>query len=78
MTRLFLGCLAAAAMTAASPVLAQTRASAAGEPLELGALQRAALAADARGREVDLLSQQADLRLRNLDVERRPSVSVLG
>ena len=37
-----------------------------------------AAAADARTREVALLSQQTDLRLRSIDVERLPSVSALG
>lgn len=48
------------------------------EPLQLGALQREAGAADARTREIDLLSQQTELRLRSIIVERRPSVSALG
>ena len=48
------------------------------EPLQLAALQREALAADARTRELDLLSSQTDLRLRNIDVERLPSISTLG
>jgi len=47
-------------------------------PLELGALQRAALAADAREKEIDQLARQTDLRLKNLDVEQYPAVSVLG
>ena len=77
MTRLFLGWLAAAAIGAAMPALAQTPA-AGREPLQLGALQRSAREADARTRELDLLAQQTDLRLRNIDVERWPSVNALG
>jgi len=51
--------------------------SAAGS-LQLATLQRDALAADARSREIELLQAQTDLRLRNLDVERLPAVSALG
>ena len=60
-----------------SVVLAQERRGAA-EPLQLAALQRAARDADARARELALLTSQADLRVRNIDVERLPSVSALG
>jgi len=58
-------------------VLAQERTGAV-EPLQLAALQRAARDADARARELGLLTSQADLRVRNIDVERLPSVSALG
>src|SRR5581483_10748492 len=47
-------------------------------PLQLGSLQRAALASDARSREIEQLQRQSALRLKNLDVEQLPSVSVLG
>ena len=77
MTRLFIGCLAATAIGAAAPVFAQPSPSAR-EPLQLGVLQRLAREADARTRELDLLTQQTDLRLRNIDVERLPSVNALG
>jgi len=50
----------------------------AGEPLQLAALQREARDADARAREIALVASQADLRLRNIDVERLPAVSALG
>ncbi len=60
------GCLAAATDAAAQA------------PLQLGALQREAQAADARTREFDALARQSELRLRNLDVEQLPSVSVIG
>jgi len=46
--------------------------------LQLAALHREAVAADARSREVELLQAQTDLRLRNLDVERLPALSALG
>ena len=79
MTRLLMGCLAVSLLGAsATPVRSQTARPVGGDPLELGALQREARDADARTRELDLLSQQADLRLRNIDVERLPSVSALG
>jgi outer membrane protein TolC len=76
MTRLLTACLAASLLGAAAPAFSQ--APAGREPLQLGALQREAAAADARSREVDLLSQQTDLRLRNIDVERRPTLTTLG
>jgi len=41
-------------------------------------LQREARDADARTREIEILSRQTDLRLRNIEVERLPSVSALG
>ena len=60
--------------SAAAPVAAQ------GPPqsLRLAALQREALAADPRLREVELQDQQTGLRLRNIEVERLPAVSALG
>jgi outer membrane protein len=71
-------CLTASLIAAAAvPAMAQV-AAAAGAPLQLAALQRQARDADARGRELDLLAQQTDLRLRNIDVERLPSLSALG
>jgi outer membrane protein TolC len=48
------------------------------EPLQLGALQREAIARDARAKELQLLTAQTDLRVRNIEVERYPSVSVAG
>jgi outer membrane protein TolC len=77
MTRLFIGCLAVSAIGAA-PAFAQIPSPAGREPLQLGALQRSAREADARTRELDLLAQQTELRLRNIDVERLPSVTALG
>lgn len=62
---------------AGPPAMAQS-AGGAGPSLELGALQREAAAADARARELDQLARQSNLRLRNLDVEQLPAVSVLG
>ena len=47
-------------------------------PLELGALQRAAEAADPRLREMDLLQQQWVLRDRNVSVLRLPGVAFEG
>ena len=78
MTRLVIGCLTASLLGAAAPVFPQTAGAADREPLQLGALQRDARDADARAREIDLLSRQTDLRVRSLDVERLPSVSALG
>jgi outer membrane protein TolC len=78
MTRLLTGCLAATVIGAAAPAFAQAVPSADREPLQLAALQRQARDADARTREIELLAQQTDLRLRSIDVERLPSVSALG
>jgi len=78
MTRLVIGCLTASLLGVAAPVFPQTGRAADREPLQLGALQRDARDADARAREIGLLSRQTDLRLRSLDVERLPSVSALG
>ena len=47
-------------------------------PLNLAMLQDAAIAADPRGREFELLLQQSDLRLRNIAATRLPSVSIEG
>jgi outer membrane protein TolC len=77
MTRFLIGCLTAALTGMAAPALSQT-ARDGREPLQLGVLQREAGAADARTRELELLSKQADLRVRSIDVERLPSVSALG
>jgi len=48
------------------------------EPLQLATLQREALDTDPRVREFALQNQQSGLRVRNIEVERRPSVSALG
>ena len=79
MMRLVIGCLATS-LAGTAPALSQTPASApsAVEGLQLGALQREARDADPRTRELGLLAQQTDLRLRGIDVERRPAVSALG
>src|SRR6185503_13541337 len=68
-------CLLAASGAAA---FAQTGRPAARDPLQLPALQREALDRDARARELDLLSAQSALRVRNIEAERLPSISVLG
>jgi outer membrane protein TolC len=59
--------------------LAVTRTSAqapARDTAQLGALQAGALAHDPRARELSIVAAQSRLRLRNLDAERRPSLSV--
>ena len=70
--------LACAALGGAARASSAQPAAAAGEPLQLAALQREARDADARAREIELVASQADLRLRNIDVERLPAVSALG
>ena len=66
--------------TAAFAVLAMTcaRGAIAQGPLQLGALHREATAADERMREIDLLARQSDLRLKTIDVDQLPAISVLG
>lgn len=46
------------------------------DTIRLGMLQAGAARRDARTRELDLLTAQSRLRQRNLDVERRPALSV--
>ena len=59
------------------------RAGAAGErapgnPVQLAALHQAAIDADPRTRELQLLQAQTELRLRNIAAERLPSVAAEG
>jgi len=70
--------LACAALGGVARASSAQPATAAGEPLQLAALQREARDADARAREIELVASQADLRVRNIDVERLPAVSALG
>jgi len=70
--------LACAALGGVAHASSAQPATAAGEPLQLAALQREARDADARAREIALVASQADLRVRNIDVERLPAVSALG
>jgi outer membrane protein TolC len=62
----------------AAAATAQAARGAAREPLQLPALQREALDRDARAKELELLSAQTALRVRNIEAERLPSLSVLG
>ncbi|MGH9142743.1 MAG: TolC family protein [Vicinamibacterales bacterium] len=78
MTRLFMSGLATALIASAAALGAQAPPSTGEAPLQLGALQREAHDADARTRELELLAQQTELRLRSIDVERLPAVSALG
>jgi outer membrane protein TolC len=79
MMRLLTRCLAVSLIGAsATPARSQSVRADDREPLQLGALQREAATTDARTREFGLLSQQTDLRLRNIDIERLPSISALG
>ncbi len=61
-----------------SGVDAQEARARSGEPLQLAVLQREARDADARAREIDLLARQSELRVRNIEIERLPSVGALG
>ena len=61
-----------------SLAFAQSPSSSGSEPLRLAVLQREAIDADARTREIEMLAKQTDLRLRNIDDERMPSISALG
>jgi outer membrane protein TolC len=47
-------------------------------PLQLADLQDAAIAADPRSREFDLLERQSELRQRNIDATRLPTLSIEG
>lgn len=76
MIRFLIGGLAALLLAFAAPAAAQPPRAA--EPLRLAELQREARNADARWRELDLLAKQTDLRVRNIDVERLPSVGAMG
>lgn len=60
---------------AAVPATAQQAPSGTMDSLRLGALQQDAVSGDPRGRQVDLLARQTQLRLRNLSAERLPSFS---
>jgi outer membrane protein TolC len=62
-------------MVCSGSAAAQTFGPAEGEQLALHQLYQDALNRDPRARELELLQLQADLRLRNLAVERLPSVS---
>ena len=62
----------------ASPAAAQQSPPAEGHALELGALYRAAVDADPRVRGLQLQSDQTDLRLRNIESDRLPSIVAEG
>lgn len=71
--RLLLLALATFAALVSRAALAQST-----DTVRLGDLQRAALRADQRSAQARLLSEQSRLRLRSIDRERLPTVSVLG
>jgi len=64
------GVIVASMVGAAAPLSAQ--------PLQLALLQREALERDARAKELELLTDQTALRVRNIEAERLPAISVLG
>jgi len=64
------GFVVASMIGAAAPLCAQ--------PLQLPVLQREALERDARAKELELLNEQTALRVRNIEAERLPAISVLG
>lgn len=74
MKSLFCGAVLVSACAIGAGTVSAQRA----EPLQLSVLQREALEHDARGKELELLGTQSALRARNLEVERLPSISVLG
>ena len=55
-----------------------TAAAHAQQPLDLATLQQQAVDADPRIRQLELEAAQTELRLRNIDAERRPSILVEG
>jgi outer membrane protein TolC len=71
-------CGTAVMLLVASPLVAQTAPSSNREPLQLAVLQREAQAADPRARELELLARQTELRVQNIDVEQRPSLTTLS
>jgi len=64
------GLVVASVLVASAPAAAQT--------LQLSELQRQAQQRDARAKEIELLDAQSTLRVRNIEAERLPSVSLLG
>ncbi|HET6955745.1 MAG TPA: TolC family protein [Vicinamibacterales bacterium] len=78
MMRVSVAWLALWCLGSAPPAFAQPSSPSSSEPLRLGALQREAGDADARTREIEMLARQTDLRLRNIDDERLPSINALG
>jgi outer membrane protein TolC len=65
-------------LATAAPLCAQQAPPAAGDSLRLGALHQQAVASDPRQRQFTLLAKQTELRLRNLSVERLPSISAVA
>jgi outer membrane protein TolC len=57
---------------------AQARPDSPAHELRLDALQRSAIEADPRFRELNLYESQADLRLANINAEKKPTISVDG
>ena len=69
--RVLAGCMGTVVSASAGGAQAVPR-----DTLRLAALQEAAVRRDPRGRQLELLAGQAELRLRNLDAERLPSLAV--
>lgn len=78
MTRLRTLSLAGAVLLAPATGPAAQQPQSIGDSLRLGTLQSDAVRRDPRGRQLELLSSQSALRLRNLDAERLPAFGVNG
>lgn len=78
MTRHLLAATIAGACTVASAAHAQTNTPNAGQggDIPLAALQQAAVDADPRFRELKLYETQSELRLANINAEKKPTISV--
>jgi len=61
-----------------SPALAQPSGQGGGPTLEVGGLYQSAIDADPRLRALQLQADQTDLRLRNIEAERLPSINAEG
>jgi Outer membrane protein len=70
--------IAICALAILAPVSRAHAQASAGDTLRLGALQDSAMLRDPRGRELELLSAQSRLRLRNLSAEGLPTLTVEG
>jgi outer membrane protein TolC len=71
-------CLLTASVAGGLMASASAQEPARGEALQLGALYRQAQAADARARQIEQMARQSELRLKTIDVDHLPAVSVLG
>ena len=65
-------------LSSAAGSRAQDNGQSPGEPIQLATLQRQAVEADPRAREVGLVEEQTRLRVRNITVENLPTLTAFG